>query len=189
MPRDWDPLKPWSRVFFQLAQDVGYWTEKVHHPAAAWIAAGQKGAPVVATEAAVLNTIQGGQLALKSDKAAHPDDVPQASSARTQFNRDRRVARKRRIASDKEELAKLKARVSHPESFGSQGGKGAGKGKAKGKSKDQAGVELCFSWDSNKGPCADVPPGGKCKGNVERARKCRLCLSPLHRSDQCPNKG
>eukprot|EP00438_Fugacium_kawagutii_P030045 Skav201341 [mRNA] locus=scaffold1389:342359:347181:+ [translate_table: standard] len=188
VPRDWDPMRPWSCVFFQLAGDVDYWTEKVHHPAAAWVASGQRGSPVVATEAAVLGSLHGGQMAMKGDKAAHPEDVPQSSSARTQFNRERRLARKRRQVADREELVKLKAKVSQPDSFGGHGGKGAGKGKSKGKSKDQAGTELCFSWDSGKGPCADVPPGGKCKGSVERAHKCRLCLSPLHRSDQCPNK-
>ena len=45
MPRDWDPSRPWSCVFMQLASDMEFWAERVHHPAAAWTAAGGRGAP------------------------------------------------------------------------------------------------------------------------------------------------
>ena len=53
VPRDWDPAKPWSCVFAQLAADAEYWAERAHHPAAALTAAGGRGAPTVATAAAV----------------------------------------------------------------------------------------------------------------------------------------
>ena len=59
VPRDWDPTRPWSCVFIVLAQDMEYWAEKVHHPAAAWSATGGRGSPVVASEAAVLEVLQG----------------------------------------------------------------------------------------------------------------------------------
>ena len=32
VPRDWDPMKPWSCVFAQVASDMEYWAEGVHHP-------------------------------------------------------------------------------------------------------------------------------------------------------------
>lgn len=54
VPRDWDPMKPWSCVFTQLAGDLEFCAERVHHPAAAWTAAGGRGAPTVATEASML---------------------------------------------------------------------------------------------------------------------------------------
>ena len=43
VPRDWDPSRPWSCVFMQLASDMEFWAERVHHPAAAWTAAGGEG--------------------------------------------------------------------------------------------------------------------------------------------------
>ena len=58
VPRDLDPIRPWSCIFTQLAADTDYWTERVRHPAAAWTAAGGRGAPTVASEAAVLDVIQ-----------------------------------------------------------------------------------------------------------------------------------
>lgn len=51
MPEDWDPINLWSRVFRELVKDTAFWSEKVHHPAAAWIGAGRRGAPKVASEA------------------------------------------------------------------------------------------------------------------------------------------
>ena len=177
VPREWDPTRPWSCVLVQLAMDTDFWAERLHHPAAAWTASGGKGAPCVATEAAVFDVLQGGQKALATEQ-----DVPShgGDARRTQMNRDKRQARKRRLAADREELARHR-------SSGSSQGKGAGgaKGKAKGKSRDQTGQELCYSWASGKGRCSDVPPGGECKGPVKRIHKCRICLSPSHRDADC----
>ena len=47
IPRDWDPGAPWSCIFCELVKEGTFWNEKVHIPAAAWTAAGGKGAPVV----------------------------------------------------------------------------------------------------------------------------------------------
>ena len=178
-PRDWDPTRPWSCVFVQLAMDAEFWAERVHHPPAAWTAAGGKGAPSVATEAAVFDAIQGGHKVLGQEL-----DSGQAAQdpRRTQANRDRRQAKKRRLASDREELARHRSSTSsQPQAKGA----GGQKGKGKGKSKDQSGLELCYSWASGRGHCADVPPGGECRGPVKRIHKCRLCLSPSHRDADC----
>ena len=86
VPRDWDPLRPWSCVFLQLSQDMEYWADRVHHPAAAWTATGGRGLPVVASEAAVLEVIQGGQKALGAE-AEHA--TSHADPRRTQSNRDK----------------------------------------------------------------------------------------------------
>ena len=177
VPRDWDPIRPWSCIFIQLAADTDYWTERVHHPAAAWTAAGGRGAPTVASEAAVLDVIQGGHKAMQADQDA---TVATSDGRRTQANRDKRQARKRKWQADREELARHR-------SSGTSQSKGApnSKGKGKGKSKDQSGQEICFSRASNKGSCADIPPGGECKAVVKRVHKCRLCLSPSHRDSEC----
>lgn len=169
-PTNWDPHQPWNAVFTEMAADGAYWAERVHHPAAA---SGGKGAPVVASEGAVLGTVPGGHLVLGQD-----------IEKRAQANRDRRAAKKKRLAADREELATLR-KGSGGRGRGGKGDRDAPKGRGKGKSKDQAGNELCFSWASNSGPCAGLAPGADCKCTVKRARKCRLCLSPSHRDDQC----
>ena len=131
----------------------------------------------MATEAAVLEVIQGGQRAMDSETEPNQGN---SDGRRTQANRDRRQARKRRLAADREELSRHRSTAA-----GSSKGSGPSKGKGKGKSKDQAGLELCFSWASGKGACAQVPPGGECNSNVKRIHKCRLCLSPSHRDGDC----
>ena len=177
VPIDWDQKKPWSCVFNEIVRDVAYWSEKVHVPAAAWTAAGSRGLPMVATEAAVLKAIPGGED-LVGGKIHHGDESKGSSS-----KKERREAKKRKIAADREELA------AYRKSGGGRGQvqpKGQNKGKSKGKSKDQAGNQICFSWASNSGSCAGLNPGAECKGAVKRIHKCRICLSPSHRDDQCP---
>ncbi len=92
-----------------------------------------------------------------------------------QANRERRLAKRKRIAEEREELRTLKSQHNP---------KGASKGKSK--SKDQAGKPLCFSWASGSGVCGKVQPGGECLGTVKRVHKCRLCLSPSHQDAACP---
>ena len=94
VPREWDPMKPWSCVLTQLATDIEYWTDRVHHPAASWTAAGGRGASTVATEAAVLEVIQGGSKAMEQE-SKHGNNA--GDGRRTQANRDRRQAKKRRL--------------------------------------------------------------------------------------------
>ena len=55
VPHDWSEDKPWSALLVMLATDFGFWSEQVHVPAAAWLANGQRGAPRVATEEAILD--------------------------------------------------------------------------------------------------------------------------------------
>ena len=38
VPHDWDANDPWSCVFLSLIGDEKYWSEKVHVPAASWLA-------------------------------------------------------------------------------------------------------------------------------------------------------
>ena len=73
-----------------------------------------------------------------------------------------RPRRDRRLASEHEKLARHRA--SAPSSSGK--GAGGGKGRGKGKSKDQSGLELCYSWASGKGHCADVAPEGSVRGRL-----------------------
>ena len=168
IPRDWDPGAPWSCVLVELTKDVTFWNEKVHIPAAAWMAAGGKGAPVVASESAVFSVLPGSGSA---EVIEREPDVNKKKLA----NRERRLAKRKRIADEREELRTLR---------NGQNPKGNSKGKSK--SKDQAGKPLCFSWASGSGACAKVPPGGECVGAIKRVHKCRLCLSPSHQDASCP---
>ena len=180
VPRGWNQRKPWSCLFTEITRDDSFWSEKVHIPASAWVAAGSRGAPVVATEAAVKSHLSGVQ-----------DNVEQLPDGkddrRRQANRDKRVAKRRRMQENMQELRSFRSSRAHGDkdpgpgqSSGSKGG-----GKSKGKSKDQAGSPLCFSWASGSGPRASVPPGGECLCPVKRVHKCRKCLSPAHQDDAC----
>ena len=139
--------RPWSCVFVQLAMDSEFWAERVHHLAAAWTASGGKGAPCIATAAA--DAVQGA--------LGHEQELGQGTSdsRRIQANRDGRQAKKRQT---------LGHRASAPSSSGK--GAGGGRGRGKGKSKDQSGLELCYSWASGKGHCADVAPEGSVRGRL-----------------------
>lgn len=100
----------------ELTKDVAFWNEKVHIPAASWTAAGGRGAPVVASEAAVLNVLPGNVA-----EHSHVDDDTKAK--RKQANRDKRAAKKKRMAEEREELRGYRA------SGGGAGQTPGGKGK------------------------------------------------------------
>ena len=178
VPRDWDPLRPWTCIFGYITKDDAYWSEKVHVPASAWVAAGSRGTPIVATEAAVRAHVPGLQ---DSVDAHHEGD-----GRRKQSNRDKRLAKRKRLQSDLSELHNYRqGRGQNTPGGSSTKGGEKGSGKGKGKSKDQTGAPLCFSWASKTGPCADVAPGGDCLCAVKRVHKCRKCLSPAHQDDAC----
>ena len=179
LPSDWDRSSPWSCCFRELISDEKFWSEQVRHPAVAWTAAGGRGAPMATAEMIAGTHIPG------IVDAADQGRPPEAIERRKQANKDKRLARKRRVQEDRDELARLRANA--PRKTGNDA-KGDSKGAGKGKSKDQAGSSLCYSWGSGKGPCADVPVGGECKCPVKRVHKCQFCLSPAHRNADCPNR-
>ena len=178
VPRDWDPLGPWSCIFVQMTKEDSYWQEKVHIPASAWVAAGCRGQPVVATEAAVKSVVPGLQ-----DGEDFEPNTPEGKKRAA--NRERRQAKKRRMASDREELKTFRQQGHGGKVPGGATQPQSGKGRNKGKSKDQSGQPLCFSWASGTGPCAKQPPGAECLCPVKRTHKCRKCLSPSHQDDAC----
>ena len=173
MPDGWDDDAPWTCCLQKLAKDDQYWSEQVRHPATAWIAAGGKGAPVAPAESIAASHHPGGQESL------HPPKEEPRDERRRQANRDKRVARRKRVLEDRDELNKLK---------GNKTAATSSKGSSKGKSKDSSGAEICFSWAQGKGLCADVPVGGECRNKQKRAHRCQFCLSPGHRNDSCPQK-
>ena len=111
VPQDWDQIRPWSCILVQVAGDMEFWADRVHHPAA------------------VTEVLQGGPEA----EVHH-----QTGSRKTQANRDRRLVKKRRWAADREELARHRTSSTNQISKGS--GTSKGKGKGGGKSRDQRSV-------------------------------------------------
>ena len=84
-PREWDLSRPWPCIFIMVAGDIEFWAERVHHPAAAWVASGGPGAPTVASEAAVLEGIEGGDKALGGDhEGGHGGTEGPTQSGRSQ---------------------------------------------------------------------------------------------------------
>eukprot|EP00439_Symbiodinium_sp_Y106_P058078 s4095_g8.t1 len=160
-PDRWNALKPWVPAMHLLVNDSAFWEEQVRAPANAWMASGGRGAPRTPEENYV-NVLAG----------AHAADE-ENSPTRKRTTKDRRLAKKAKVQAEKEELKRLRAAASSSttRADGKGGGQDAGL-----KTKDQGGLDLCFSWDSKKGPCAECLPGEACKGKVKRAHNCRVLL-------------
>ena len=135
---------------------------------------------VVAAGAAVKAHVPGLQDAL-------PPEADVGDGRRDQSNRDKRATKKRRLASDLEELRTDRQNGGKGQQ-GSSGGKDAG-GKGKGKTKDQLGPPICSSWASSFGPCGELAPGAECVSAIKRVRRCRKCLSPSHQDAACTKWG
>ena len=178
-PINWDPAKPWTAVFEMAIQDTEYWAENVHHPAAAWLAAGSRGKPVVASEAAL-------QAHMAGNHEGATEATGDEGKRRAQVNREKRQAKKRRMFEDREELKRW--RGSQSSQGTSEVKSSQGKGQSKGKTKDQSGKPLCFSWSAGNSPCGHLGPGSECLGAVKRVHKCRICLSPSHQEAKCTSK-
>ena len=168
-PELWDAKRPWIAALHQLVGDTAFWEDQVRSPANAWVAAGGRGAPRAPEEVFTASQASG---------ESQDPTVPKKTT------KEKRAAKKRKIQAEKEELKNLRAITGGK---GKQEGKGTDKSTAL-KSKDQAGDDLCFSWDAGKGVCASCPPGESCKGKIKRIHKCRICLSPGHRSLECPQR-
>jgi hypothetical protein len=176
VPADWNKDKPWTSCFRALSLDNEYWDEQVRHPAAAWLVSGGRGVALAPAEQVALSHLPGGLEAMEVEKEEGGD------SRRKQSNKDKRVARSKRIRAEREELDKLR-KLNHVGQAA-----GSGKAKGKGKSKDQAGQQICYSFASGTGPCGSVEPGAACVQAQKRAHKCQYCLSPGHRNGDCPKK-
>ena len=177
-PERWDKDRPWIASLHLLVSDNTFWEEQVRSPANAWIAQGGRGAPKTPAE----TFTEDGHI----DKGSMEPYLDPAALSPKKTNKDRRLAKKRKIQQEREELKQLRAA-----SGANPKGKGDGKhGQKEGmlKSKDQTGAALCFGYDAARGPCADCSPGDPCKAQVKRVHKCSICLSPGHRSQDCPQR-
>lgn len=101
----------------QLTKDESYWSEKPHIPAATWVAAGARGQPVVASEAAAKAHVPGLQ---DSNRGNTPP------GRRRLANRDKGAARKRKHLSDMDELKSFRQGHGSGKGHVSRGGKDSG---------------------------------------------------------------
>ena len=180
VPADYTTAKPWSTCFRMAAADTSFWDEQVRHPAAAWVAAGSRGAPLAPEEKLASAHLPGGSAAI----------YPQTESPGNPERRRQRAATKERRAEASQELQTFRAQKvarsdtgSTADSSGKASGKGL-KGKGKRHSKDRDGKEICYSWNNKQGKCADLEAGKPCPAG--RAHVCQRCLSSHHRSTDCP---
>jgi len=182
-PADWSEAAPWSAVFRHAAEDVKFWDDNVRHPAAAWMAAGGRGAPIAPDEKLAEVLKPGGAASVVA-----PVEGPAASTKRAANSELRRPSKKDRLRArrmNRQDDANPKEQWSSgapASSSASGGGKGKSSGSGKGKQHltDQSGTQVCISWNKGFGECADAKDGSPCpKG---RAHKCLVCLSPAHRS-------
>ncbi|CAK0795538.1 unnamed protein product [Prorocentrum cordatum] len=63
-PREWDPAKPWTALFYLATADRDYWNDQVTNPATAWAAKGGKGVPLDPDERLVVRILPGGASAV-----------------------------------------------------------------------------------------------------------------------------
>eukprot|EP00435_Cladocopium_sp_Y103_P072900 s399_g41.t1 len=151
VPLGWDESDPWSTVFTQLVKDEGYWNDRVHHPATAWLAMGARGVPTVATEAAVLSHLPGSEDL--QDHGGGETDI--AKNRKRQANQDKRRAQKRRKQAQRDELLRLRGQAAKSENTK---GKGGGKGKpCEAEPDDHANQGRGLAEDESKGVDIHIP--------------------------------
>ncbi|CAE7832753.1 RE2 [Symbiodinium sp. CCMP2592] len=133
-PELWDPHRPWVSALHLLVNDTAFWEDQVRSPANAWVASGGRGAPRTPEET-------------YSASQASGSDLDPSTAIRKRTSKEKRQAKKQRVQAEKEELKVLRAAATGKGKLDGKGDKGGGL-----KFKDQAGSDLCFSWDSAKGP-------------------------------------
>ena len=175
-PKGWEPSRPWNTVLRRLPGEAEYWRDQVHNPALTWLAHGARGQPKTPVELYATGHLKEGLEAVHPamEEGGSGLDTPKKAS-----NRARREARKRRLASEKEELEKYRRHGAEKKGGKGNGGKGnEGKGQA----------PKCFGWNNGNGPCASLAPGQECVSKVKREHRCTICNSPGHPSRSCDQK-
>ena len=116
-------------------------------------------------------SMMGGVQAIQPNVEATSSTAP--TSTTPSSSKLRRDARKKMMASEREELKKYRSKE--------EGMKGKGKGKEQPK-------QLCYGWNNGNGPCASLSPGQSCVSKTPGAHRCTVCGSPGHPSRCCPQR-
>lgn len=178
-PKHGDAARPWNAMFRTLPFEEDFWREQVHGPALAWLAYGGRGRPQTPAEAFAVGHLREGLNAVKPEAEKTAGGDGGGDPVKRSANKVRREARKKRIASEREELEKFRklSGGDRKERENQPGGKG-----------DSKGSQKCFGWNNGNGPCANLSPGQQYVSKVKREHKCTICDSPGHPSKDCPQK-
>ena len=149
----------------------------MHGPALAWLAYGGRGRPQTPAEAFAVGHLREGLNAVKPEVEKTTGGDGGGDPVKKSTNKARREARKRRIASGREELEKFRKH---------SGGDRKGRENQSTQKGDGKGTQKCFGWNNGNGPCASLAPGQQCVSKVKREHK--ICDSPGHPSRDCPQK-
>lgn len=95
--REYADDAPCATCFRMVALDDKYWNEQVRHPAAGWMACGSHGAPNQPAEALATAHLPG--------LAVDGGDGDEKGVRRRQANGDNRIAKRKRVAAEREGLA------------------------------------------------------------------------------------
>ena len=176
-PKGWEPTRPWNTVLRRLPGDAEYWREQVHNPALSWLAHGARGQPKTPIELYATGHLKEGLVAVQPTVE---DSGINVDTPKKNVNKVRREARKRRLASEKEELERYRKRGPEEKGGKGKGGKGSG---------EKGQGQKCYGWNNGNGPCASLAPGQECASKVKRVHRCTICNSPGHPSRSCDQKG
>ena len=176
-PKGWEPTRPWNTVLRRLPGDSEYWREQVHNPALSWLAHGARGQPKTPIELYATGHLKEGLVAVQP---AVEEGSVNVDTPKKNINRARREARKRRLASEREELERYRKRGPEEKGGKGKGGKGSG---------EKGQGQKCYGWNNGNGPCASLAPGQECASKVKRVHRCTICNSPGHPSRSCDQKG
>ena len=177
----WEAGSPWSAIFLKAAEDdETYWDDNIRHPAMSWLAHGGRGTPKAREQLVAEAALAGGMAALVPESSAPQGAVKSWGQCALNKAMVRRIMRERSaapIADVKKEAGPPLAKKPKCKSDGK-----GGKNKGARYTVDQAGVQLCFSWNFGGGTCGELSPGSPCSAG--RVHKCTTCRSDKHSARQ-----
>ena len=155
---------------------------QLRHPAMSWLAHDGRGAPKAREQLVAEAALAGGMAALVPEMSAPQGAVNswcQGITTRAMTRRNKRERPAAPTAEVKREAGPPHAKKPKGRSYGKEG-----KNKGARYTVDQAGVQLCFSWNFGGGTCGELSPGSPCPAG--RVHKCTTCRSDKHSARQCP---
>ena len=142
-PPMWDAGSPWSAIFLKAAEDdETYWDDNIRHPAMSWLAHGGR-----RSQSSRATGCGGG--ACRRCGGARPRNVSSSVNSWGQGTSTKDTVRRIKRERSAAPVADVKREAGPPlakKPKGKSDGKG-GKNKGAHHTVDQAGVQLCFSWN------------------------------------------
>ena len=171
----YDPNKPWDLAFREAARDELFWTEHVDRKALLFAAQLQSAAQLV--DSGVGEVVQALSAVGPAVKLPKKRKAADSDSSSSHVKAEKKKKKKKK--------PKKRAKKTGPPSGGNAPGKGAGgKGAAKHSDgrffRDEAGKQICWTWNHSADGCSTPCP-------ADRVHKCEWCRGS-HRSLACNKK-